>query len=79
MRKEKTWGQFSKNYRTFHSNNCHFALNNMGLGSEIRGLWIQNPGFGIEKAYSGSRILGGSRGQKGTGSRILDPDPQHCR
>ncbi len=43
----------------------------MGLGSGIRdpgsGIWkkpIPDPGF---------------RGQKGTGSRIPDPDPQHCR
>jgi hypothetical protein len=39
----------------------------------------QKYGFGIrdpEKTYSGSRS--GSRGQKGTGSWIPDPDPQHC-
>jgi hypothetical protein len=36
----------------------------MVLGSEI---------WDPEKTYPGSR------GQKGTGSRILDPDPQHCR
>jgi hypothetical protein len=29
--------------------------------------------------HPGSRILDpGSRGQKGTQSRIPDPDPQHC-
>jgi hypothetical protein len=39
----------------------------MGLGvSEIRNKPIPDPGSG-------------SRGQKGTGSRIPDPDPQHCR
>ncbi len=37
----------------------------MGLGSGIR-----------KKTYSGSRIW--TQGQKGTGSRIPDPDPQHC-
>jgi hypothetical protein len=38
------------------------ALQNMVLGSGIRKKPIPDPG---------------SRGQKGTGSRILDPDPQH--
>jgi hypothetical protein len=36
----------------------------MGLGSGIRKKPIPDPG---------------SRGQKGTGSRIPDPDPKHCR
>jgi hypothetical protein len=42
----------------------------------------QNYGFGIRDPRSGIRkkpILDpGSRGQKGTGSRIPDSDPQHC-
>ncbi len=40
---EKKLGQFSKNYRTFYSKNCHYALKSMGLdpGSEIR-----DPGSG---------------------------------
>jgi hypothetical protein len=51
-----------KNYRTFYSKNCHNALKNMGLVSGIR-----DPGPG----KSLFRILDpGSRGQKGTGSRI---------
>ncbi len=42
----------------------------MGLGSGIR-----DPGSGKNLF----RILDpGSRGQEGTGSRIRDPDPQHC-
>ncbi len=53
--KKKNFGQFSKNYRTFYSKNCHYALKNMGLGSGIRKKSIPDPG---------------SRGQKGTGSRI---------
>jgi hypothetical protein len=60
---EKKFGPFSKNYRTFYSKNCHYALKNMDLGSEIR-----DP----EKTYSGSRIQGSKR------HRISDPDPQHC-
>jgi hypothetical protein len=40
---------------------CHYAIKNMGLGSGIRKKPIPDPG---------------SRGQKGTESRIPDPDPQ---
>ena len=40
------------------------ALQNMVLGSGIRKKPIPDPE---------------SRGQKGTGSRIPDPDPQHCQ
>ena len=53
--RKKNLGQFSMNYRTFYPKNCHEALKNMALGSEIR-----DP----KKTYPGSR------GQKGTGSRI---------
>ncbi len=42
----------------------------MALGSGIR-----DPGSGIRKKPITDP---GSRGQKGTGSRIPDPDPQHC-
>ncbi len=49
--KKKIFGQFSKNYRTFYPKNCHQALKNMGLGSEIRDpgsgknlFWIPGPG-----------------------------------
>jgi hypothetical protein len=45
----------SKNYVTFYPKSCHYDLNNMSLGSEIRNKPIPDPG---------------SRGQKGTGSRI---------
>jgi hypothetical protein len=55
MLKEKNLGQFSKSYRTFYPKNCHEALKNTGLGSEIR-----DP----EKTYSGSRI------QRSKGHRI---------
>jgi hypothetical protein len=46
---EKNLDQFSENYRTFHPKNCHKALKNMGLGSEIRDpekkpFWIPDPG-----------------------------------
>jgi hypothetical protein len=58
---EKNLGQFSKNYRTFYPKNCHYTSS-------------QKYGFGIR--YPRSRIRKnpipdpGSRGQKGTGSRI---------
>ena len=62
--------QFSKNYWSFYPKNCHQALKNMGLWSGTR-----YPGSGKNLF----RIPDpGSRGQKGTGSRIPDPDPQHC-
>jgi hypothetical protein len=53
-------------------------------GSDIRdpGFEIRHPRSGIQDPRSG---IGkkpipdpGSRGQKDTGSQILDPDPQHC-
>jgi hypothetical protein len=44
----KNLGQFSKNYRTFYSKNCHLALKNMGLGS---GIWKKPiPDPGVKKA-----------------------------
>ncbi len=61
--KEKNLGQFSKNCWSFYPKNFQYALKYMGSGSGIRKRPIPDPG---------------SRGQKGTGSRILDPDPQHC-
>ncbi len=52
---KKNLGQFSKNFRTFCQKNCQKALQNMVLGSGIRKKPIPDPG---------------SRGQKGTKSRI---------
>ncbi len=43
--KRKNLGQFSKNYRTVYSKNCHYALKNMGLGS--RGQKAADPGSWI--------------------------------
>ncbi len=60
----KKFGPISKKYWTFYSKNCHKALKNMGLdpGSEIR-----DPRSTIRKKPIPDP---GSRGQKGTGSRI---------
>jgi hypothetical protein len=67
MLKKKFLAQFSKNYRTFYSKNCHYALKNMGLGSEIRDpgsgknlFRIPDPDPGVKKAPdpgSGSATL----------------------
>ncbi len=51
----KKFGPISNNYRTFYPKNCHQALKNMDLRSGIRKKPIPDPG---------------SRGQKGTESRI---------
>jgi hypothetical protein len=43
--------------------------------NKLSKIWIWDPRSGIRKK---SIPDPGSWGQKGTGSRILDPDPQHC-
>jgi hypothetical protein len=60
--KKNIWANFQRIMKLFYQKNCQKALKNMVLGSGIRKKHIPDPG---------------SRGQKGTGSRILDPDPQH--
>ncbi len=57
MLKKNFFGQIAKNYLSFYPKNWHQALKNMGFGSEIR-----DPDKPIPDP--------GSRGQKGTGSRI---------
>jgi hypothetical protein len=50
--------EFSKNYRTFYSKNCHQALKNMGLGFRDNLFRIPDPG--VKKAPvpgSGSATL----------------------
>ncbi len=59
----KKFGPIFKELQNFLPKNCHQALKNMGLRSQIR-----DP----EKTYSWSRIQGSKR------HRIPDPDPQHC-
>jgi hypothetical protein len=41
----------------------------------LSNIWVWDPRSGIRKKPIPDP---GSRGQKGTGSRIPDPDPQHC-
>ncbi len=42
---------------------------------KLLNIWSWDPGSGIRKKPIPDP---GSKGQKGTGSRIPDPDPQHC-
>jgi hypothetical protein len=53
--KIKNLGQFSKNYRTSYPKNC------------LSKIWVWDPRSGIRKKYIPDP---GSRGQRGTGSRI---------
>jgi hypothetical protein len=69
MLKKKNLGKFSKNYLCFYQKKVHYALKYMGLESGIR-----DPRSGIRKKPIPDP---GVSGQKGTGSRIPDPDPQH--
>jgi hypothetical protein len=65
MLKKKFLGNFQRIVEVF-SQKIFNMLSNIwvwDLGSGIRKKPIPDPGF---------------RGQKGTGSRIQDPDPQHC-
>ncbi len=39
------WANFTKNNCTFYPKNCHQALKNIGLGSEIRKKPIPDPRF----------------------------------
>jgi hypothetical protein len=62
---EKNLDQFLKNYWT------------QTIVTKLSKIWVWDPGSGIRKNLF--RISDtGSRGQKGTWSRIPDPDPQHC-
>ncbi len=72
--KEKNLAQFSKNCLSFYPKNFQYGLKNMGLGSGIRdpGSEIRDPRSGIRDPGSEKKPIPdpGSRGQKGTGSRI---------
>jgi hypothetical protein len=62
--KKKIWANFQRIIELFAQK----------IVTKLSKVWVWDPGSGIrdpEKTYSGSR------GQKGTGSRIPDPDPQH--
>jgi hypothetical protein len=68
-------GQFSKNYRTFYPKKLSLSSQKYGFGIRDPGSGknlFRIPDPGVKKAQDP-----GSRGQKGTGSRIRDPDPKH--
>ncbi len=67
MQKKKIWAKFHRIIKVFTQK----------IVTKLSKIWVWDPGYEIrdpEKTYSGP----GSRGQKGTGSRIQDLDPQHC-
>jgi hypothetical protein len=79
MLKKKNVAQFFKNYWSFYLKNFHLAPQKYGFGSRdprsgIRKKPIPDPGSRMFILYPGSWFLPildpGSRGQKGTGSRI---------
>ncbi len=84
MLKKKTLGQFSKNYRTFYSKNCHYALKSMCLGSEIRDPeknLFRIPDPGVKKAPdpgSGSATLVLLSLGAGWPGPARDGDQQRC-
>jgi hypothetical protein len=67
MLKKKIWPNFPRIIEVFTQKSV----------TKPSKIWVWDPGFEIrdpEKPIPDP----GSRGQKGTGSRIPDPDPQHC-
>jgi hypothetical protein len=63
--KKKIWANFQRIIKLFIQK----------IVNKLSKIWIWDPGSGKNLF----RILDpGFRGQKGTGSRIPDPDPQHC-
>jgi hypothetical protein len=73
MLKKKIWANFQRIIGLY--------TQKLSLSSQKYGFGIRDPRSGIRDPASGIREKHipdpGSRGQKGTGSRIPDPDPQH--
>ncbi len=65
MLKKKIWPNFPRIIEVFTQK----------IVTKPSKIWVWDPGSGIRKKPIPDP---GSMGQKGTGSRILDPDPQHC-
>ncbi len=69
--KKKIWANFQRIIELFAQK----------IVTKLSKVWVWDPGSGIgdpEKTYSGSQILDpGSRGQKGTGSRIRNTDSRY--
>ena len=71
MLKKKNWANFLRIVEAITQNIFNMLSN----------IWVWDPGSEIRDPGSGKNLFRipdpGSRGQKGTGSRIPDPDPQH--
>jgi hypothetical protein len=64
--KKKIWANFQRIIELFTQK----------IVTKLSKIWVWDPGSGI---WIKPIPDPGSRGQKGIGSRILDPDPQHCQ
>ncbi len=71
--KKKIWANFQRITELFTQK----------IVNKLSKLWIWDPGSEIRDTGSGKNLFRipdpGSRGQKGTGSWITDPDPQHWK
>jgi hypothetical protein len=67
--KKKIWANFQKIIELFTQN----------IVNRLSKIWVWDPGSEIRDPEKKPIPDPGSRGQKGTGSRIPDPDPHHCR
>ena len=69
--KKKIWANFQRIIELFTQKTV----------TKLSKVWVWDPGFEIRDPGSVKNLFripdSGSRDQKGTGSRILDPDPQH--
>jgi hypothetical protein len=67
--KKKIWANFQRIIELFTQK----------IVNKLSKIWILDLGSGIRDPESGKKPIPdpGSRGKKGTGSRIPDPDPQH--
>ena len=72
MLKKNIWANFQRIMELFTQE----------IVTKLSKIWVWDQGSGIRDPGSGIRKKPipdpGSWGQKGTGSRIPDPDPQHC-
>ncbi len=70
-----SFGVLKKNIWANFQRIIEFFTQKLSQSSQKYGFGIRDPRSGIRKKPIPDP---GSRGQKGTGSRIPDPDPQHC-
>jgi hypothetical protein len=70
MLKKKIWPNFQRIIELFTQK----------IGAKLSKIWVWDPGSEIRDPESGKKPIPDpeSRSQKSTGSRIPNPDPQHC-